>query len=271
MPAAGGVERGEALALYASLGFATVPLRPRDKRPLFPGWQRGDPAAWGRAPLDANVGIVTGRPSGGLVVLDFDGVETADVLGDTPAELARRTLVVRTARGWHVYAREPGVRSCRWRGVDVKAEGGLVVAPPSIHPSGHRYAFLGGVRQVAAVQAITGSFGPRCAAQHSPRPRGAAPAPLEPARVDLELVRAWIGRQAPRLRQAWTVLEEGPAPPGFDRSSAEFAVALFLAEAGFEPEEAVSVLLTLPGGKARERGVRYASATVRRAFALRGK
>lgn len=55
----------------------------------------------------------------------------------------------------------------------------------------------------------------------------------------------------------------------FDRSSAEFAVAL-LTEAGFTPEGVVGVLVGLPGGKARERGERYASATVRRAFAMRG-
>lgn len=239
-------------------------------RPLFLGWQRADPAAWSRAPLGANVGIVTGTPSGGLVVLDFDGIATGDVLGSEPSALAKRTLVVRTARGWHVYAREPGVPSCRWRGVDVKAEGGLVVAPPSIHPSGHRYSFLAGVRRVASVAEITGGLEVRSSEQHSPRPRGAAPAPLRPRSVESELVREWINRQAPRLRQAWSVLDGGPAPPGFDRSSAEFAAALSLAEAGFDREQAAGILLGLRGGKARERGEQYASETVRRAFAMRG-
>lgn len=259
-----------ALTLYTSLGLATTPLRPRDKRPLFPGWQRADPAAWRRAPPDANVGIVTGSRSGGLVVLDFDGVAPLDVLGEGPSALAERTLVVRTARGWHVYAREPSVRSCRWRGVDVKAEGGLVVAPPSIHPSGHRYAFLSSVRRVTSVAEITGGLEVRRSEQHSARPRGPAAPPLRSARVEAGLVREWIDRQAPRLRRAWSVLETGGAPPGFDRSSAEFAVALSLAEAGFEPEQAVGILLGLRSGKARERGEQYASETVRRAFAMRG-
>lgn len=39
--------------------------------------------------------------------------------------------------------------------------------------------------------------------------------PLRSARVEAGLVvRAWIDRQAPRLRHAWATLEGGPAPCG---------------------------------------------------------
>lgn len=64
---------------------------------------------WRDAPPDANVGILTGAPSGGLVVLDFDTREGPEaILGMTPQQLAVVTIVVETHRGWHVYAREPG-------------------------------------------------------------------------------------------------------------------------------------------------------------------
>lgn len=261
--------REAALCFFGSLGLATVPLRPREKRPLFAGWQRADPSAWRDAPVDANVGVVTGARSGDLVVLDFDGPSPAEILGVEPLELAQRTLVVRTARGWHVYTRAAGIGTCRWRGADVKAEGGLVVAPPSIHPSGHPYASLPGARRIAALSAVAGG-GRALAEEQAPREAKARPDPVRPGFPRIEAARAWLLRQAPRLRRAWTVLESGAPPSHFDRSRAEFAIALSLAEGGFSQEEAVAVLLALDGGKARERGEDYTLATVRRAFALRG-
>ncbi|MGO0122199.1 bifunctional DNA primase/polymerase [Desulfothermobacter acidiphilus] len=101
---------------------------------------------WERWP-DANVGLVTGRLSG-VVVLDLDGpaaVEAVREKGGFP-----ETAVVKTSRGWHYYFRYPdGVERVPSRagvlpGVDVRADGGVAVLPPSLHVSGVRYSWAKG-------------------------------------------------------------------------------------------------------------------------------
>ncbi len=92
----------------------------------------------------ANVGIITGSISG-VVVVDADG--EAGV-----AELERRGYPVTwTARsgsgGLHVYFRHPGHRvgNRKIAGIgDLRGDGGLIVAPPSLHISGERYEWLPG-------------------------------------------------------------------------------------------------------------------------------
>ncbi|MFN8180132.1 MAG: phage/plasmid primase, P4 family [bacterium] len=100
---------------------------------------------WARWP-SANLGVATGRPSG-VVVLDVDprhgGDESLAALerehGPLPATLWSRT----GSGGRHFVFVRPdsdvrnavGVRP----GLDVRADGGFVVAPPSLHASGERY------------------------------------------------------------------------------------------------------------------------------------
>lgn len=68
-----------------------------------------------------------------MVVVDFDTIE--------PKGLPQ-TAIARTGRGLHVYfqAKEP-YKSCKFDGGDIKAQGGYVVAPPSIHPNGGSYGW----------------------------------------------------------------------------------------------------------------------------------
>jgi len=143
----------DAALRYLSYGWSVIPFRPRDKRPLVP-WRRyqDEPPtraqvdAWFTDHPDANVGIVTGAVSG-LVVLDIDPAHGGD---DSLAELERRyaplprTVEVLTGGGGrHVYFRHPGGtvqnKVGLAPGIDLRGDGGVVVAPPSIHPSGRRY------------------------------------------------------------------------------------------------------------------------------------
>jgi hypothetical protein len=99
---------------------------------------------WRRCP-EANIGIVTG-PESGLVVVDIDpqhGGHPDRLPGNLP-----RTLGVNTGGGgWHYHLAHPGEgikfpQELPSRpGVDMKADGGYVVAPPSLHISGERYAW----------------------------------------------------------------------------------------------------------------------------------
>jgi hypothetical protein len=112
---------------------------------------------WHRWPT-SNVGLRTGRV-GGLIAVDLDslegelrlsdlaGIATIDALLN-PAELGG--LIVNTGRGYQVWYRAPdGLRIMNSAGklgpgIDVRGEGGYVVAPPSVHANGRRYAFGGG-------------------------------------------------------------------------------------------------------------------------------
>ena len=114
---------------------------------------RHDIERWFEQWPDANIGIVTGQISN-LVVLDIDPRHGGD---ESLADLTRRfdslppTLTARTGGGGrHFYFAAPAdpipIRSRVGLapGVDVRAEGGMVVAPPSIHPSGQRYGWIPG-------------------------------------------------------------------------------------------------------------------------------
>jgi putative DNA primase/helicase len=86
----------------------------------------------------------TGAMSG-IVVIDVDGEAGRATLQRLVAQhgLLMRTEMVRTARGWHLYfgildACSP-IPCSIGDGLDVRGDGGYVVAPPSRHASGHIY------------------------------------------------------------------------------------------------------------------------------------
>jgi hypothetical protein len=89
--------------------------------------------------------IRTGAASG-LCVIDIDPRNG----GQIDKQLMTPTAAVATGSGgWHLYYRHPGgptVPALKDRaGVDVKGDGGYVVAPPSIHPgTGQPYRWAGG-------------------------------------------------------------------------------------------------------------------------------
>lgn len=139
---------------YARRGWSVIPLRPKDKRPLVK-WEAYETTRategeirewWARWPT-ANVGIVTGAVSG-LVVIDIDGEKGAESAKALPGAKNVKAPVVETGRGTHVYCRHPGGSvpnsAGNLPGIDVRGDGGYVVAPPSVHPNGQEYAFMEG-------------------------------------------------------------------------------------------------------------------------------
>jgi hypothetical protein len=92
---------------------------------------------------DYNIGIACGAASG-IFVVDIDGGEAE--LGRLEAQHGELppTVEVITSRGRHLYFKYPNVsvpnsagKICT--GVDVRGEGGYVVAAGSMHPDGRRY------------------------------------------------------------------------------------------------------------------------------------
>lgn len=95
---------------------------------------------------DRNIFLITGSISR-LAVLDCDEQVAIDYWHKRLGDILDETACVTTSRGKHYYFRlpegeirkgrsSPGGDSGTW---DLRAEGGGVVAPPSVHPSGRMY------------------------------------------------------------------------------------------------------------------------------------
>ena len=154
---------------YADLGLSMIPVKAGSKVPDLSKWEQYQKRRPKDEELDGwftrtrNIGIVCGAVSGGLVVLDFDDPRAFRYTYLDRKELASQTLVAETGKGVHVYARlkgggTPKGRTYRrtgkgltWLPLDIKGEGGYVVAPPSVHPSGKPYRFLGEASDIMEV------------------------------------------------------------------------------------------------------------------------
>lgn len=108
---------------------------------------------WARMP-ESNVGIVTGAVSN-IIVVDVDPRHGGDVAlahlvhenGAFPSTLESKT----GGGGTHFVFEHPGFPVANsagklGAGLDIKADGGLIVAPPSLHASGQRYQWVEGRR-----------------------------------------------------------------------------------------------------------------------------
>jgi hypothetical protein len=114
--------------------------------------ERATVAGWWRRWPDANIAIATGQTSR-LVVIDLDsrhgGSEAWTAV--TARHSAVEPPIVATGGGWHLWFRHHGGRIPNsagrlGAGIDVRGDGGYVIAPPSLHPRGVRYRWLRGPR-----------------------------------------------------------------------------------------------------------------------------
>ena len=108
-------------------------------------------AWWQRWP-QANIGIATGAESG-VIVVDVDprhgGDESLRRLEDQHDRLPRTPRARSGGDGDHIYLRHPGrpqtIRNVQGlgdlQGLDLKGDGGYIIADPSLHASGRRYAW----------------------------------------------------------------------------------------------------------------------------------
>lgn len=131
--------------LYKKLGWPMIPVQ--GKKPLTThGWKDGSLdehilCEWQQQHPDAGLGIVTGEPSG-LMVVDIDprhgGDQSLSQLIVQHGPLPLTPKVNTGGGGEHYYFKHPGGqvknRTNLLPGIDVRGDGGLVVAPPSLHP-----------------------------------------------------------------------------------------------------------------------------------------
>lgn len=137
---------------YAQRGWQSFPLKPKEKTPflkwadvatcdekMITGWFDNYP--------DANIGIACGSRSG-IVVLDVDaghgGYESLTKLIERFGALPKTPVSKTGSGGEHIIFRHPGVEIRNstgklGQGLDIRGDGGYIVAPPSIHPNGNVY------------------------------------------------------------------------------------------------------------------------------------
>ena len=137
---------------YARMGWSAVPVRPGEKLPAVP-WAKfqtlpADAATirgwFDHAPL-LGVGLVQGGVPG-TIVLDFDGELGHATLRELEARgLPMSVRALTPGGGVHVFLRHPGFSIATRKGVlpgmDVRGDGGFVVAAPSRHANGGHYCW----------------------------------------------------------------------------------------------------------------------------------
>ena len=143
---------------YLGRGWSVIPIRERAKRPAV-AWKAYQSKyvseetlhEWFQRSPNYNVAIVTGALSK-LVVLDVDprhgGKESLRELEREHGPLPKTMESITGGGGRHVYFSHPGGvvhnRANIQPGIDLRGDGGCIVAPPSVHPSGKPYRWKKG-------------------------------------------------------------------------------------------------------------------------------
>ena len=140
---------------YAAYGWSILPLRARRKEPATSHGlhdatrdERAIREWWGNGSA-YNVGVATGEVSR-IVVIDIDGPEGAEswkaLCGEHGEVVTLKQKTGRADGGWQLVFRHPGEavrnRAAIRPGIDVRGDGGYVVVPPSIHPTGGVYSWV---------------------------------------------------------------------------------------------------------------------------------
>ncbi len=160
---------------YRKMGWSVIPVRlsfeegrtdKAQKKPLI-DWKdhqtriasEDELKTWWKKWPEAQIGVVTGKISG-LVVLDVDPGATIEKINELRIP---PTPTVKTPRGFHYYLKYPGspMKNAtdlfgRNSHIDLRADGGFAVIPPSVYPDGRTYewAIHPDAEDLAAVPAI---------------------------------------------------------------------------------------------------------------------
>ena len=139
---------------YIDSGWSILPVKPDEKRPYMTNWlqyTRTRPGKqlvnnWFNNLSGAGVGLVTGKISG-VVVLDVENWCPTPV--DELLKKYPTNMIARSGGGgvhlFYSYPQNVGRITNRvgiFEGADLRADGGFLVLPPTLHPSGNRYEWI---------------------------------------------------------------------------------------------------------------------------------
>lgn len=139
---------------YIDNGWSILPVKPEEKRPFMTNWlqytktraTKEIASSWFRNLSGAGVGAVTGRISN-IVVLDVESycpTPIEELLRRYPTQLISKT----GSGGYHLFYQFPtnvakvANRVRIFEGADLRADGGFIVLPPTVHPNGNRYEWV---------------------------------------------------------------------------------------------------------------------------------
>lgn len=144
----------ELAAEYVDSGWSILPVRPDEKRPYMTNWLQYTKTRASKAMVEgwfnnlsgAGVGAVTGRISN-MVVLDVERTcpfPIEELLKKYPTQMIAKS----GGGGWHLFYLYPtnqarvANRVRIFEGADLRADGGFIVLPPTLHQSGNRYEWV---------------------------------------------------------------------------------------------------------------------------------
>jgi len=144
-----------AMKYITELGWSIIPVKKTDKVPLVSWGEYADrlPTAdeveqWHRKHKDFNMGVATGNLSG-VIIIDIDTPEGKNELKRYIPDDIVTPMCSTPSLGLHLYFKTPAVpisNAVRFLpGVDVRAERGYAILPPSIGRSGVSYEWLPGL------------------------------------------------------------------------------------------------------------------------------
>jgi putative DNA primase/helicase len=150
---------------YYDQGFSVIPLgrnkgfwrnkEDEPKKPSLFSWDKykverasaEEIQRWIKTGLFVNVGLVCGHVSNDLVVIDIDDDKIPEEVGLNFHRIKESgAWIVQTGKGYHIYLNHHGnpggvKRPLKYH-IEYRANNGYVVAPPSLHPNGKKYAFM---------------------------------------------------------------------------------------------------------------------------------
>lgn len=219
---------------------------------------------WWRWWPQANIGIAAGKSD--LLVLDLDEYKERFAGVDLLTAADENTVTVGTGSGgrhlWYTmpdgarYGNETGELP---DGIDIRGHGGLVVAPPSLHPSGRRYTFAEGWSP--------GDIDPQPLPVGLRRILDEAQAAKQEAHSVNFTPASIVAPDLARLPQHVVDLIQAGAAKG-DRSEAVWRVCCEMARTGYSDDEIRAVMVHYPiGAKYDERGDKWLALTIGKARA----
>jgi hypothetical protein len=138
----------------AARGLPVFPCWPMDKLPatthgcLDATIDASQIREWWRREPHYNIAVATG-PASGIFVVDVDGPDAEAELKKLETQyraLPSSVEVITPRPGRHIYFKWPdrSVRNSTGKiapGVDTRGDGGYILVPPSVHPSGRKYVW----------------------------------------------------------------------------------------------------------------------------------
>lgn len=154
-------ELGNAATEYARKGWKIAPLRPRRKKAYpYSDYKKASnkedyiKEVWDKLPR-SNIALPTSIKYNGIVIIDIDikhGIDgrilMKEIVEKNGLYLPKTCIAKSGSGGFHYYYKimdeTPIMSSNGTWGIDIRAEGGYAILPPSVYMTGEKYEWIEG-------------------------------------------------------------------------------------------------------------------------------